>query len=117
MGRDREGEICLIKGDMSRNDDTICGEIKTSIAFVVGRITKEDTLGRAGSEFVRCSSSDIRVAGTTKNPKMITWWNCAKESNIRTDGLYSFGRKAIQKIGGCVQTFNPILSRKGSLKE
>jgi hypothetical protein len=66
---------------------------------------------------VWCISSDVRVGGTSKNLKMIIGWNCAKESIIRTYGMYSFGRKVIQKIGGCVQTFNPILSRKGSLKE
>jgi hypothetical protein len=45
MGRGREGKICLIKGDVVGNDNTICGEIKTVITFVVGRITKKDTLG------------------------------------------------------------------------
>jgi hypothetical protein len=49
MGQGREGEICLIKGDVSGNDDSICREIKTATAFVVGRIAKEDTLGRAGN--------------------------------------------------------------------
>jgi hypothetical protein len=42
-----------------------------------------------------CSSSDVRVAITSKNPKMIIRGNSAKESSIRTYGLYSFGRKAI----------------------
>ena len=63
-----------------------------------------------------CRRSDVIVASTSKDLKMIIGRNGAKESNIRIDGLYSFGRKAIQTIGGCVKTFNPILSRKGSLE-
>jgi hypothetical protein len=49
MGRDNEREVGLIKNHVSRDDQAICGEIKTAIAFVIRRVAKEDssTKGKA----------------------------------------------------------------------
>ena len=42
-----EGKVGLIKGDMARDDDLIRGKVGTAIAFVVSRVTQEDTHDRA----------------------------------------------------------------------
>jgi hypothetical protein len=39
MGRGKEGKIYPIKRNMSSESDVISGEIKTSIALMVGRIS------------------------------------------------------------------------------
>jgi hypothetical protein len=43
MGRSREGNICLIKNNMSGDDDVVVGEIKTLVTFVVNRVSEENT--------------------------------------------------------------------------
>lgn len=41
----RIGKRMLIKGNLMRNDDPICGEVETLIYFVVGRIAEENAFG------------------------------------------------------------------------
>jgi hypothetical protein len=36
----REGEICLVKNNVSRDDDVVGDEIKTPVTFVVSRVSK-----------------------------------------------------------------------------
>jgi hypothetical protein len=45
-------EAALIKNHMSRDDQTVCGEIKAMIAFVIKGVAKEDTTGGLRGEFV-----------------------------------------------------------------
>jgi hypothetical protein len=54
MGRGSEGEVCLIENNMLGDDDVIGGEIKAPIAFVIGRVSEEDTSGGPGCQFIRC---------------------------------------------------------------
>ena len=66
-----EGERCLIKDDMSRDDDPVGGPIKAGVAFVVRRITEEDTHGGARSEFVGSSGGEVGVAPTSEDTEMV----------------------------------------------
>jgi hypothetical protein len=68
MGQDSKGGVCLIKNNMSEDDDVIGGEIKTPIAFVIGRVTKECTSGGPVCQFMRCLGGEVGIAGTTKHP-------------------------------------------------
>jgi hypothetical protein len=45
MGRGNKGEVCLIKNNMSGDDDIIGGEIEIPVAFVIGRVSKEGSSG------------------------------------------------------------------------
>jgi hypothetical protein len=56
---------------MSRDDQAVCGEIKTMVAFVIGGVAEEDTSGRARSKLMRRGSSSVRVTHTTKNSEML----------------------------------------------
>jgi hypothetical protein len=56
---------------MSRDDQAVCGEIKTMVAFVIGGVAEEDTPGRARSKLMRRGSSSVRVTRTTKNSEML----------------------------------------------
>jgi hypothetical protein len=47
MGRGREGKIYLIK-NVSEDDNVVGGEIKTSVAFVINRVSEENTFGGPG---------------------------------------------------------------------
>jgi hypothetical protein len=39
---------------MSEDDDVVVGETETSIAFVIDRVSEEDTSDRSGCQFMRC---------------------------------------------------------------
>jgi hypothetical protein len=56
---------------MLRDDQTICGEIKAAVAFVIGGVAKEDTPARARSELMRCGCSSVRVTRAAENSKML----------------------------------------------
>jgi hypothetical protein len=46
--RGREGEICLIKKNVSGDDDVVDHEIKTLVTFVVSEVSEENTSGGPG---------------------------------------------------------------------
>jgi hypothetical protein len=39
---------------MSEDDDVVVGETDTLIAFVIDRVSEEDTSDRSGCQFMRC---------------------------------------------------------------
>jgi hypothetical protein len=41
----REGEICLIKNNISRDNDIVGCEIKTPVTFVFSGVSEENTSG------------------------------------------------------------------------
>jgi hypothetical protein len=45
MGQGREGEICLIKINVLRDNDVVGGEIKTPVTFVVSGLSEENIAG------------------------------------------------------------------------
>jgi hypothetical protein len=67
MGWGREGKICLIKNNVLGDNDVVGGEIETSVAFVIGGVSKENTSGGLGCEFVSGFGRDTMIAGTTEH--------------------------------------------------
>jgi hypothetical protein len=39
MGRDKEGEVYLIKCNISRDDDAVYGEIKIVVALMISKVS------------------------------------------------------------------------------
>jgi hypothetical protein len=56
---------------VSRDDQTVCGEIKAMLAFVIIGVTKEDTPGRARSELMRRGCSSVMVTRAAENSEML----------------------------------------------
>jgi hypothetical protein len=82
MGRGREGEICLIKNNVSRYDDVVGGKIETLISFVVSRVSKENTSGGPGCQFVSGFGGEIRIAGATKHTQVLIGGGDSTEGDI-----------------------------------
>jgi hypothetical protein len=51
---------------VSGDDDVVIGEIKTPITFVVSGVSRKDTSGGPGCQFVSGFGGEIRIAGTTE---------------------------------------------------
>ena len=60
----------FIKGDMARDDDAICGEIKAAITLVVVRIAKENTWLGTWCKLVYGGGGEIRVTSIAETLEM-----------------------------------------------
>jgi hypothetical protein len=72
---------------MAGDDDTIGGDIKTTVAFVFRRVTKKDTHGGAWSEFMGGSGRDVGIALTAKDTEMVVRWGTTKEGKMGSGGI------------------------------
>jgi hypothetical protein len=81
----------LIKNHMSRDDHTVCREIKLAIAFVIDRVVQEDTSGGPRGELMGRGGGNVRITCTTEDAEVIVRGCGAKESDMRagnTDRLH-----------------------------
>jgi hypothetical protein len=54
---------------MMRDDQAVCGEIKTLIAFEVSGVASKDTLGGLRGEFMWRGGGNVRITCTTEDTK------------------------------------------------
>jgi hypothetical protein len=102
---------------MSRDSDVNGGEIKTLIAFVIGRVSEEDTSGGPGCQFMRCLGGEVGIAGATKHSQVLIGGGDTVESDIGAGCMDHFAGKTVQQICDSVELFYPVPSRERSLKE
>ena len=55
---------------------------------------------------MRCGGREVGVASTPKDSKVIVGGRGAKESEVRCESANRLGGKAIEQVGGCVQSLN-----------
>ena len=67
---------------MPGNDDPVGRPVETAVALMMRRVTKKDTQGGAGSEFVGGGSGEVGVAATTENTKMLIGWRSPIENRM-----------------------------------
>jgi hypothetical protein len=102
---------------MLGDDDVIGGEIETPIVFVIGRVSKEDTSGGPGCQFMRCFDEEVGIAGATRHSQVLIGGGDTVESDIGAWCADCFAGKTVQQICGSVKPFYPVASRERSLKE
>jgi hypothetical protein len=110
-------KIRLIENDLTRNEDSVGGEVKTPITLMVGRVTEEDTTRKARGKFMRISGSEIGVASAPEDMKMGVRGTDAEESEVRGGVGNCLGRETVEKVGGSGEGLSPVTSGKGSLEE
>jgi hypothetical protein len=59
-----EGEIYLIKNNMSGDDNLVGEEIKTPVAFMISGVIEENTYVGPGCQFMSGLGGEIEIAGT-----------------------------------------------------
>jgi hypothetical protein len=84
MGRGYEGEVGLMKHDVSRDHNAISGKIKVAIPFVVQGIADENTSGGMRSKLIQGCHGQFGVAGTSKDLEMLVGRRCVVEGGVRT---------------------------------
>ena len=102
---------------MSGDEDPARGEVKASVPLVVRRVTKEYTTSRAGRQLVRSSGGDVRVTCTPEDPKVVVARRGTEESVVWSGSRRSCGRKAVEQVGGGVETLSPEAERQRGLDQ
>jgi hypothetical protein len=115
--RGREQEICLIKNNMSGDDNLVGGEIETPVSFMVSEVSEENTSGGPGCQFVSGFGGEIRISGATKHAQVLIGGGDTMEGDVWTGRVDRLGKEAIQQICGGVEPFYPVASRHRSLKK
>jgi hypothetical protein len=64
-------KLGLIQDDVTRDDQLLSHQIDTSVAFVGGRITKEDTRGRSWRQFVGSGGGYVGITEATEYSKIM----------------------------------------------
>jgi hypothetical protein len=102
---------------MSGDDDVIGGEIKTPIAFVIDRVSEEDTSGGPGCQFMKCLGGEVGIAGATKHSQVLIGGGDTVESDIGAGCTDYFAGKTVQQICGSVKPFYLVASWERRLIE
>ena len=96
---------------MTGNNDTTRRKVIAPIPLMIRRVPKEDATSRTRCELVRCGGREVGVASAPKDSKVIIGGRGAKESKMRCMGANRLGRKAIEQVGGGVQSLSPKARR------
>jgi hypothetical protein len=102
---------------MSRDDDIVGEEIKTPIVIMIGRVSKQDTSGGPGCQFMRCLDGEVGIPGATKYLQVLIGGSDIVESDIRAGFADHLVGKTVQQICCSVEPVNPIVYSERSLKE
>ena len=102
---------------MPRSENAVGHWIIAPVTFGVGRITKEDTRKRPGSEFVRCSGRGARITETPENAKTIIRWNRTEEELVRSVVPARTTRANVNEKAGGRERVRPELRRYVGVEE
>jgi hypothetical protein len=116
-GETANGEVYLIKNNMSGDDDVIGEEIETPIVFMIGRVSEKDTSGGPGCQFMRCLGGEVGIASATEHPQVLIGGGDIVESNIGAGFADRLARKMVQQICGNVEHIYPVANWERSLKK
>jgi hypothetical protein len=68
---------------VTRDKNSVSGEVEASVPLVIRGIPKEDTTVGTGRKLMRGSGREIRVAGTHEDTKVIVGGRGANKSKVR----------------------------------
>jgi hypothetical protein len=61
----------LVEDDVTRDDDAVGDEVKTTIPLVVRGVAKKEAAGGAGRQLMRSSSGIVGIAGTSEHVEVV----------------------------------------------
>jgi hypothetical protein len=112
-----KGEVRLVENNVTRDEDSVRGEVKTPIPLMIGRVAEEDTTSGARGELMRSSRSEIGVASAPEDTKMVVGGMDAEESEVRGGVGNRLGGETVEEIGGSAEGLSPVRNGKGSLEK
>jgi len=91
-------------------------EVKASVPLVVRGVTKKHT-SRARCQLVRSSGGDVRITCTPEDTKVIVARRGTKKSVVWSGSRGSRGQKAVEQVGGSVETLSSEAGRQRGLDQ
>jgi hypothetical protein len=86
-------EVRLIEDDVSKDQQTVDGKIKTPITLVIRRVAKKETAGWARRKLKSCGGM-VRIADASKDTKVFIGRNGAKQGEVGVGALIALvGRR------------------------
>jgi hypothetical protein len=102
---------------VTRDEDSVGGEVKTPIPLMVEGVSEEDTASGARGQLMRGSGCEIGVASAPKDTKMVIRGMDAKENEVTGGVGNHLGGETIEEVGGSDKGLSPVMSGKGSLEK
>jgi hypothetical protein len=106
-----------MKNNMSKDDDVVDCEIETLIAFVIGGVSKENTSGGPGCQFVSSFGREIGIAGAIEHAQVLIGGGDSMLDQVWTGCADRLGGKMVQHICGGVEPFYSVASWNRNMKE
>jgi hypothetical protein len=108
-------ERALVKVDMSGSEDTTGGCVEAAVALVVRRVADERAWGGARLKFMGRHTGGVWVGEAAKDAHGgVVWRRAVEEEERRVIGTRSTWT-AVEKKGGRVQGFSPIVRWHGGV--
>ena len=111
------GKTDSSKHNVSGDKDPERGEVKAAVPLVVRGVTKKHTTSRAGCQLVRSSGGDVRITCTSEDTKVVVAGRGTEKSVVWSGSRESCGRKAVEQVGGSVETLSPETGRQRGLDQ
>jgi hypothetical protein len=102
---------------MSGDEDPVRGEVKASVPLVVRGVNKKHTTSRAGCQLVRSSGGDVRITCTSEDMKVVVVKRGIEKSVVWSGSRGSRGQKAVEQVGGGVETLSLEAGRQRGLNQ
>ena len=97
---------------MKRDDQSVGGEIKAAVSFMMSGITQENTQGRPRGKFMCGSGGQVRITLATKDAQMVIGGRLAEKGMVRCGFLQCLARQNVDQVGGCLQRLDPERLRR-----
>jgi hypothetical protein len=97
MGWDREGDICLIKNNISREDDVVVGEIETLVAIMISGVSEENIFGGLRCQFVSGFGREIGIVDATEHAQVLIGGGDSIQGKVWTGHADRLGGEAVHK--------------------
>ena len=107
----------FIKDDMLGGDDSICGQIKAAVSFMMSGIAKEDAQGGARGEFLWSCGGEVWITLATENPKVIIRRGFSQKGEVWRGEVEGLGWQDVNQRSRRGEGLNPVGGWHGCLKQ
>ena len=102
---------------MQRDDDSVGGEIKAAVSFVMSGIAKEDAQGGAWGEFMWSCGGEVWITLATENPKVIIRQGFAQKGEVWRGEVEGLGWQDVNQRSRRGEGLNPVGRWHGCRKQ
>jgi hypothetical protein len=107
-GGANKGKHIFVENDVTKDDDAMGGEVKTTIPLLVRRVAKEEATSGAWRQLMRSSSGSVGVAGKAEHAEVVVGGCCVVQGEVGGGVAHYLQWEAVEEVGGGVQGLFPV---------